>query len=358
MTSVAVVGLGAAVRNIHFPAYSLLSREVSVVAGCDPDRQTREAASSRGRVPITFETPEEMLRNVKPDVVSICTPPSLHREHVLLALSHRCHVFCEKPLAEDLDQADEMIRAAAAAGRRVVINNQFPYMKIHLAAKKAIGTPEFGDLVHLHAWHTMRTNSTTEAGWRGHLRRRLCFEFGIHIFELVRFFFEQTPVRLMAHMPGASEASCDAVNVIAMEFADGRGASMMLDRLAVGPDRYLEVRLDGTSAIIRTSIGGQVEFRAGLHTRERRPFVGFSLVKGGLATLESGTRSRIIAQDDLNPFAGSTAYHFSQFLRAIGENRTPAGDIADNRKTLALVMAAYDSASQGAWVRMGDYGVQ
>ena len=39
----------------------------------------------------------------------------------------------------------------------------------------------------------MRTNEVTEAGWRGKIQRRLCFEFGVHVFELVRFFFEQEP---------------------------------------------------------------------------------------------------------------------------------------------------------------------
>ncbi len=358
MTTVAIVGLGAAVRNIHLPAYSQLAGKLKVVGGCDPDAEARGLAQSRFGVPAVFANLDEMLAAVTPDVVSICTPPAFHRAQVLQALSRGCHVFCEKPLADDLAEADEIIQAAAAANRTVVVNNQFPYMAIHRAAKSKIGTPEFGSLLHVHASHTMRTTAITEAGWRGHLSRRLCFEFGIHIFEIIRYLFDATPTRLMAHMPNPRGASpCDAVNVITMEFADGRGASMMLDRMSQGPDRYLDMRLDGERAIVNTSIGGQVEFRAGLHTRERKPFWGFSFVKGGLATLETGTTSRVIAQDGLNPFASSTAYHFGQFLDALAAGTRPPGEVSDNRKTLALVMAAYDSAAQGRWVTMADYGV-
>jgi len=235
MISLGMIGLGAVVRNIHLPAYSQLSGRVRVVAGCDPDPAARAYAREKGRLPAIFEDPREMLEKTRPDVVAVCTPPRFHRDHVLLALEHGCHVFCEKPLAEDLAQADDMIQAADGAARLVVINNQFPYMDIHLAAKKRLGSPEFGRLLYLHAWHTMRPTHATEAGWRGELSRRLCFEFGVHVFELVRFFLEMNPVRLVAHMPNPGGAGKgDLINAIALEFADGRGASMVCDGLSGG----------------------------------------------------------------------------------------------------------------------------
>src|SRR5260370_6765015 len=189
MIRVAIIGLGAVTRNIHLPAYAQLGRKVSVVAGCDPDSAGRSFLRSKYQFAQTYDNPDQMIAETKPDLVSICTPPFLHHEQTLLALSHGCHVFCEKPMAESLDQADEIIEAAERANRLVVINNQFPYMKIHLAAKKKIGSPEFGRLLFLHARQTFRPTETTEAAWRGEMPRRLCFEFGVHVFELIRFFF-------------------------------------------------------------------------------------------------------------------------------------------------------------------------
>ena len=355
MTSVAIIGLGAAADHIHLPAYALLRGQMRVVGACDPDPQARERARRKWRVPV-FEDAQQMLQQVHPEVVTVCTPPALHRDHALLALSEGCHVFCEKPAAETLEQADEIARAAEAASRLVAVNTQFPSMRIHEAAKHAIGTPAFGKLVHLHVSHTMRTNDITEAGWRGQLSRRLCFEFGVHVFELVRFLFGENPVRLVAHMPGPGhQVACDIVNFVALEFADGRGASILLDRLSQGPERYLDLRLDGETATVHTSIGGQLRLEAGMHTRERRPYLGFSFVKGGQARLEQGNRSKVIAQDGLNPFCDSTARHFSRFLQAIAHRGTPPGDIRDHRDTLALVIAAYDSAANRQWVEMSRY---
>jgi predicted dehydrogenase len=356
MTSLAIIGLGAVVRNIHIPAYLQLADKVRLVAGCDPDKAAREYAREKWRLPNLFDNPREMIERTAPDVVAVCTPPWLHHEHTLLALDHGCHVFCEKPLAENLAQADQIIRASDTAGRLVVVNTQFPSMNIHSAAKKLVGSPRFGRLLYLHAWHTMRPTAITEAGWRSQLSRRLCYEFGVHVLELARFFFEDNPARVIAQMPNPlGIARCDVVNVISLEFSDGRAASIVLDRLSKGPERYLDMRLDGEFASIHTSIGGRVRFAAGIHTRERRPFLEFTFVQGARAVLQNGNRSTVIAKDRINILADATARHFATFIDAIRRGGHPPGNVRDARNTLALVFAAYDSAASGKAIEMGEY---
>ncbi|MEP6703312.1 MAG: Gfo/Idh/MocA family oxidoreductase [Acidobacteriota bacterium] len=353
---VAIVGLGAVTRNIHLPAYRSLADKVKIVAGCDNDSTARQTAKEKFGVPEVFEDARKMIAETAPDIVTICTPPSLHVEQSLMALEAGSHVFCEKPVAETLADAAKLVRAAAEAGRHVVVNNQFPYMNIHLVAKAMIGTPEFGKLMFLQAWQIFHPDEFTEADWRGRLRHRLCFEFGIHVFSLARFFFEDDPVAVSARMPNPlSKFESDALNLITLEFADGRAASIILNRLSNAPERYLDMRLDGENASITTSIGGEVRLEAGIHTRQRRPFVSLNFAKGGKAVLQKGTRSRIIARDGINPFASSTAHHFSNFIDAIRSGATPPGTVAVNRRTLALVFAAYDSAEKNRTVYLKDY---
>lgn len=359
MIRVAIIGLGAVTRNIHLPAYAKLKDRMSVVGGCDPDSDARKFAREKWSVPEVYDNPREMIEKEGPDIVAVCTPPVLHREQTLMALDYGCHVFCEKPLAESLRQADEIIQAAERAQRFVVVNNQFPYMNIHTSAKKLIGSPEFGQLLFLSAWQTFRTTENTEAEWRGKLERRVCFEFGVHVFELIRFFFEDTPVKVMAHMPNPlGIMKSDVINIISVEFSDGRAASIVLNRLSKGPERYLDMRLDGEFATIHTSIGGRVGFKAGLHTREKRPFIGLDFVQGGKAVLQSGNREKLIAKDGINPFASSTAVHFGNFIDAILNGGKPPCTASDNRDTLALMFAAYDSAQSGQAVEMSRYRPQ
>jgi predicted dehydrogenase len=274
----------------------------------------------------------------------------------LIALENDCHVFCEKPLAENMEGAYTVAKAAALANRFVVVNNQFPYMNIHRGAKQLIGSSEFGRLLFLQAWQTFHPTAETESGWRGQLNKRLCFEFGIHVFELARYFFDAEPITIFAHMPKPQpEKVSDMLNLISLEFSDGRAASIILNRLSKGPERYLDMRLDGEFSSIKTSIGGKVGLEAGIHTREKRPFLGLNFIKGGSAVLQNGNKSRVIAKDGINPFASSTAYHFSNFIKAVNDGGIPPGTITDNLKTLALVFAAYYSAENRCAVNMSEF---
>jgi D-apiose dehydrogenase len=355
MIRLAIVGLGAVTRNIHLPAYRKLGKKVSLVAGCDPQSQARANFSKQHPNVSVFEDFEEMLTTNNPDIVAICTPPLLHHSQCLTALRHGCHVFCEKPMVETLVEADEIIAAAEAAKRYVVVNSQFPYMKIHAAAKAYLGKPDFGRLLFLHASQTFRPTSFTEGAWRGEMTRRLAFEFGVHVFELIRFFFEEDPVRILSHMPNPTEGKSDVLNLVSLEFAGGRAATILLDRLCKGPERYLDLRLDGEYAAISTSIGGELGVEVGLHTAERRPYFAFRFVKGGRAVWQDGNRSRILAKDGINPFAHATAVHFGNFVDALEQNKSPAGTARDHRRTLALIFAAYDSAAKRAWIDLAPY---
>ena len=354
---IAIIGLGQVTRNIHLPGYSRLADKITVVGGCDTNREMRQTAREKLKLAEVFDNPLELIEKTTPDIVAICTPPAFHVEQTLLALEKDCHVFCEKPLAESLADADKLIEAAAKAKKFVVVNNQFPYMNIHLAAKKMIGTPEFGKLLFLQAWQTFRPHAYTEAEWRGKLARRVCFEFGIHVFSLARFFFDAEPVSISAQMPNPlSKFDSDVINLITLEFSDGRAASIILNRLSKAPERYLDMRLDGEFASVQTSIGGEVRFEAGMHTREKRPFFGLNFIKGGKAILQDGVKSRIIGKDGINPFASSTAHHLGNFIDAINNGGIPPGTVADNRKTLALVFAAYDAAEANCAIKMSEYG--
>ncbi|MGN6558622.1 MAG: Gfo/Idh/MocA family protein, partial [Solirubrobacterales bacterium] len=88
-----------------------------VVAVADPDERGRVAAMSRIGARRGYASLAELLEREQPEVV-VVAPRHLdrHRELVLAACEHGAHVLCEKPLAPDLEAADEMVEAADRAG--------------------------------------------------------------------------------------------------------------------------------------------------------------------------------------------------------------------------------------------------
>ena len=343
---IAIAGLGAAARDIHLPAYAGLP--LQVVGGCDP------AAAGRSFPFPVFDNTAEMLDRTRPDILTVAAPPDQHLALVEAGLRAGCHVICEKPFMPTLEEADRACTLARERGRALVVNNQYRFMDIHREARARIGRPEFGELLFVSIEQSFFTTEATEAGWRGQDPRRTWKEFGTHVLDLCRFFFGEDPRAVTARMPRPGKGGGpDLLDLVQLEFSGDRVAHVLLDRLCRGPHRYLTVRLDGTTGCIETRLGGGFEVRAGVRGRTRRPFLGADLSLGGQARLFHGERSRKIASEPLDVFARATRRLVAAMLGALDRGEVPPSHAEDNRRTLALMLAAYESAERGTTVRVG-----
>src|SRR5437870_10794476 len=102
-TRVAVIGSGQIAVSAHLPAYQAAARAClcSLVGVCDTDLARAQAAAQPYGIP-AFGAVDELLAQTTPDMVSIATQPSSHRDLTLHALDAGCHVLCEKPVAMNL----------------------------------------------------------------------------------------------------------------------------------------------------------------------------------------------------------------------------------------------------------------
>ncbi len=90
---------------------------------------------------------EELLENEKGiDVVSICSPNGLHAEQSIKSLNAGFHVLCEKPIAIDVNDAGEMIKAAEKANRRLFAIKQNRFNPPVAAVKQAIEEGRLGKI--------------------------------------------------------------------------------------------------------------------------------------------------------------------------------------------------------------------
>ena len=334
---IAIAGLGRAARDIHIPALSRLDR-VSVVGGADP-----VAPDADFGFPL-FADLATLLRATTPDIVIVATPPDSHFALVRDALESGAHVLCEKPFMPSLEEADAIIALARERSRRVIVNNQYRFMNVHRRARDMIGSADFGELQFLSMTQTFRVSPSTESGWRGTELRRTGQEFGTHALDLCRYFFGEQPASIRCRMPRPGGAGGpDYLNLVELTFSGDRVAAITLDRLCRGRHRYLDIRLDGTVGCIETHIGGGIELRLGIKGGTRRPFAKLDIALGGSADLWHGEASRRIATDPLDLLSSATRNLLREFVEALDTGRTPPCDAADNRRSLALMLAAYES---------------
>ena len=115
---VAVVGSG--IGRHHVDSYQKWPEFFDVRVVCDINADlARELAAEKG-VPEASSELAQVLQRPDLDLIDLCTPSHLHYSQTLEVLAAGKHVICEKPVAGSLQQADELIAAEAAAGRRVM----------------------------------------------------------------------------------------------------------------------------------------------------------------------------------------------------------------------------------------------
>jgi predicted dehydrogenase len=142
----AILGFGLhAVRRL-LPAF--LKSEEAVLTGLWRRDQAAAAKNcAEHNIAHCFPTREALCASPEVDVVFITSPDAMHRDDVLLALRHGKAVLCEKPLAMNTAEAQEMSEAAKAAGLLLGVaqnfrfNRSLEWMRQQVAAGR-IGKPQ------------------------------------------------------------------------------------------------------------------------------------------------------------------------------------------------------------------------
>ena len=89
---------------------------VNVTAVCDPVVERAAAAAARFGVPHFYASAEELLESGTVDAVSIATPIGLHFEQGMQCVDAGLHIHINKSMTTTVDEADQLIAAAAAKG--------------------------------------------------------------------------------------------------------------------------------------------------------------------------------------------------------------------------------------------------
>ena len=109
-----------------------------LLAVCDIDEsKAKKLAEEYGAVP--YSNIDDLLeKETNIDVIAICSPNGLHAEHSIKALNAKFHVLCEKPLAINVQDCGEMIKAAEKANKRLFAIKQNRFNPPVNAIKKVI----------------------------------------------------------------------------------------------------------------------------------------------------------------------------------------------------------------------------
>ena len=153
----AIIGYGG-MGHFHANCYRQ-QKHVELTAICDTDpetfkQETAEINTGKSekfdlKTVRTCASYEELRDKADFDMLDICLPCHLHAEYAIRAMEDGYHVLCEKPMARSSAQADRMIRAAHATGRKLMIAQCVRFAETHNFLKEAYEKKTYGKLLRM-----------------------------------------------------------------------------------------------------------------------------------------------------------------------------------------------------------------
>jgi glucose-fructose oxidoreductase len=329
----ALVGLGNLAINQLMPAFARAqtAKLTGLVSG-RPEK-AKHLAQLYGVDPkniYSYDSYDRIADNPAIDVVYVVLPNSMHPEYTIRALKAGKHVLCEKPMANTPQECEQMIAAAKAAGRKLMIGYRLRYEPFNQALiKYAQDTAEAGPTRVILADAGFNIGDPKQ--WR--LRRAMAgggslMDIGIYALNAARYLTGEEPVAVSAMMHSTPNdprfVEVEENITFQLRFPSGILANCA-SSYGVGLNRYRVNKPRGSAelepALSYTGLGMRV-FRGG------------------------AVEERVLPQRD------QFALEMDHLARAVLDNTEPLTPGEEGLKDLRVMTAIYEAARSGRAVTL------
>ncbi|MCW1968723.1 MAG: Gfo/Idh/MocA family oxidoreductase [Anaerolineae bacterium] len=241
----------------HVAAYAM-HPQTELVGACDlmPAAFERFNNTWRDVCPDTrlYTDYREMLAQEKPDIVSVITPDDKHADIVVnVADSGVKAIWCEKPIATTLADADRMIEAVERNGVAMTVSHTRRWMPIFHRVRDLVRDKTYGDLKLVTA--------------TSYYSRAMMFRNGTHLFDMLYFLADSEPEWVIGELEdgfdGFDRYQGDGGNLISSEpsanayikFKNGVRANVLMVK-SNNSTNIIELVFD--SAVVRLDGGPQI----------------------------------------------------------------------------------------------------
>ena len=271
---IGIIGTGFA-RRVQIPGF-LACRDAAVVSVASGSLENAKAAAGQfGIEHFTSEWRETVARE-DVDLVCITTPPNLHREMTLAAAAHGKHILCEKPMAMNVDEAEEMLSAAKEAGVLALIDHELRFQPGRQRAFAMLREGAIGKIRHAKYLFqaSYRANASLPWTWWSDIEQGggALGAINSHVVDSLRWFLGaevssvfcqlQTQVKRRPYDGGFREVTTDDEANILLRFENGEltddATGIVSVSMVEGPVHRNCVEFHGTEGAIRVEDAGEL----------------------------------------------------------------------------------------------------
>jgi len=328
------IGVGLVGYKFMGRAHSNAYRQVARFFDVDPEPVMRaicgrdEAAVTAAAASLGWESVEtdyhQLVNRSDIGLVDVSTPGYLHKDVVIAALEVGKHVLCEKPLANSLEEASEMLAAVRRAGTIAMVNFNYRRVPAVQFAKKLIDDGKLGEIRHWRAVYLQDwlVDPSIPLAWR--LKKEFAGsgalgDIGAHILDLSQFL-----IGPVTEVVGTLKTY---IKERPIEVAASGGSGLSWDSGKEMGDVTVD---DGTTFLARFENGASGSFEATRMALGRRNYNRFEIngSNGSLAfNLERLNELEVFLGDDEPGLQGFRSINVTEAVHPYTANWWPAGHI-------------------------------
>jgi predicted dehydrogenase len=236
--------------------------DVRVVGCADPDTKAAEdlaamvpPTNQEGAVP-AFTDYRELLRRAVPDALAIFTPHVAHYRPTMDALQAGCHVFVEKPLSTNPQEAVDIVTVARGRNLAVAVGHQYRLCPSLVLARNWVAEGRIGAvklITALLAQPWLGTHTGAEHSWRFDPEKAgggILADAGDHLIDALLWITGKAAAEVAAFQ-SRLDSALDLVTAAAIRLTDGTPATLALSGIA--PGSLFELTLFGERGWLRAT---------------------------------------------------------------------------------------------------------
>ena len=331
-----IVGLGRISMGHFMPGVqaSQHSKIVAVVSGHRPKAERIAAQYGVSRDAIyNYENYDTIRNNPAIDAVYIALPNGMHAEYTIRAAKAGKHVLCEKPMANTVEECEQMIAACKQADRKLMIAYRCRYERTNLKAIQLLRQGYVGTIQQINSANGFNIKP---GEWR--LNKKLAgggplFDVGIYSIQATRYLTGEEPAEVQAYS----------------SVVDHDGRFNEVEENVVWNFRFPSGVLAGCSTTYGSNfIGGYARAVGSKGKLELNPAFGYEGLRlngkaEGSAPLDIDYHVR-----DPQQFTVEADY----FSNCILENKEPLTDGEEGLRDQRLMAAIYQSCAEGRSIKL------
>lgn len=328
----AVVGLGWIAQEVILPGFQG-AKNSELAAFVTDDAEKAKELGDKYNVSefVDYDGYDDLLRNGKIDAVYITLPNHLHKDYTVRAAEAGIHVLCEKPMANNVEECEDMIRATEQNNVKLMIAYRLHFEPANL---KAIEVAQSGDLGDLRIFSSVFSQQVPEGNVR--LKKSAgggpLMDMGVYPINASRYLFREEPIEVTAVGANNGDPRFSEVHEMVsavLRFPEEKLAVLTCSFGAAPADAYQVVGTKG-EMWLRPAFDYHAEPKMQLKIdgKEKKP--KFKKV---------------------DQFGGEIEY----FSQCILENREPEPSGKEGLADIRIVQALLESIHYGRPVKLGPY---